>query len=97
MQFRFENPLFYWRGPAPFYFIRVPETQSKKIKLIANQITYGWGVIPASCRIGKTEFSTALFPKDGLYLIPVKNAVRFGENLEVDQLVKVTLRVGEGS
>lgn len=95
MQLSFENPMFYWRGPSPFYFIRVPEAQSKKIKAVSAQLTYGWGVIPVMVNINKLEFSTALFPKDGLYLVPIKNEVRFKLALELEQKVKVSLRLGD--
>lgn len=87
--------MFHWRGPSPFYFIRVPELQSKKIKTIAAQLTYGWGVIPVVVKVQNLEFSTALFPKDGVYLVPIKNEVRFKLKLELDQVVKVTLRLGD--
>jgi hypothetical protein len=95
VQLSFQNPLIYWRGPSPFHFIQVPEAQSKKIKTIAAQISYGWGVLPVMVKINKLEFSTALFPKDGVYLVPIKNEVRFKLALELDQEVKVTLRLGE--
>ena len=36
--------------------------------------TYGWGVIPVVARIGDVEFETSLFPKDGGYLLPLKDA-----------------------
>lgn len=83
-----------WRGPSPFYFVPVPELQSKKIKAIAAQLTYGWGVIPILGKIGKTDFSTALIPKDGVYFLPIKNAVRFAEKLEVDSEVSVSISLG---
>ena len=83
-----------WRGPSPFYFVPVPEVQSKKIKAIAAQLTYGWGVIPVLGKIGKTDFSTALIPKDGVYFLPIKNAVRFAESLEVGADVSVSISVG---
>ena len=83
-----------WRGPSPFYFVPVPELQSKKIKAIAAQLTYGWGVIPVLGKIGKTDFSTALIPKDGVYYLPIKNAVRFKEELEVGSEVSVSISVG---
>ena len=95
MKVSLEGKLFEWRGPSPFYFVQVPENQAKKIKLISKQLTYGWGVIPVAGRIGKTKFTTALIPKDGSYRVPIKNAVRFAENLELDQLVKVNLTFGE--
>jgi hypothetical protein len=61
---------------------------------MAAQLTYGWGVIPVLGKIGKTEFSTALIPKDGLYYLPIKNAVRFAEELEVGAEVTVSISVG---
>jgi hypothetical protein len=67
---------------------------SKKIKAMAAQLTYGWGVIPVLGKIGKTEFLTALIPKDGLYYLPIKNAVRFAENLEIGAEVTVSISVG---
>ena len=83
-----------WRGPAPFYFLPVPDTQSKKIKTVANQLSYGWGVLPVIAKIGKTEFATSLMPKDGVYLLPVRNQVRFAEKLELG--VEISVRVSLG-
>jgi hypothetical protein len=67
---------------------------SKKIKALAAQLTYGWGVIPVLGKIGKTDFSTALIPKDGLYYLPIKNVVRLAEKLEVDSEVSVSITLG---
>jgi len=83
-----------WRGPSPFYFIPIPEAQSKKIRILAAQLTYGWGVIPVTGKIGKTEFTTSLFPKDGLYYLPIKNQVRFAEEIEVGSEVSVQISLG---
>ena len=91
---KFKGAMIEWRGPSPFYFVPVPVVPSKKIKAMAAQLTYGWGVIPVLGKIGKTEFSTALIPKDGLYYLPIKNAVRFAENLEIGAEVTVSISVG---
>jgi len=56
-------------------------------------LTYGWGMIPVQVRIGQTEWKTALWPKDGLYVLPLKDAVRRAEGLEVGQIVQVWLEV----
>ncbi len=95
-EFIFTGALFEWRGPSPFYFIEIPAAQSAKIKERAAQLTYGWGVIPVIGIIGSTEFTTSLIPKNGLYLLPIKNVVRFGENLEVGQFVQAKLALGKG-
>jgi hypothetical protein len=91
---KFKGAIIEWRGPSPFYFVPVPDVPSKRIKAMAAQLTYGWGVIPVLGKIGKTQFSTALIPKDGLYYLPIKNAVRFAEKLEVGVEVSVSISVG---
>jgi hypothetical protein len=50
-------------------------------------------MIPVRARIGDTEWKTSLFPKDGGYIVPVKDAVRRPERLEVGQVVAVRLIV----
>ena len=87
----FSGKIFYWRGPSPFYFVTVPEEQSQAIKSVSKTVTYGWGVIPVNVTIGKTTFYTALFPKDGLYLVPIKASVRKQENLDLED--EITLRL----
>ncbi|MFM7014507.1 MAG: DUF1905 domain-containing protein [Actinomycetota bacterium] len=94
MKLSFESTMFEWRGPAPYYFIEIPAAQSTKIKSIARELTWGWGVIPVTGEIGGTKFTTALFPKNGNYLLPIKKAVRDKEKLEVSSTVRVKLTVG---
>ena len=91
MIIEFKGVIFYWRGPAPFLFVAVPEEPSREIKSISASITYGWGVIPVHVRIGKTEWKTSLFPKDGRYLVPIRKNVQKSENLEVDDSVTIRL------
>jgi hypothetical protein len=93
MALEFEGRVIEWRGPAPFYFVAIPEEESDDIKVLAKGIEY-WGQVPVTARIRNTEFSTALFPKDGRYLLPLKNAVRESAQIAVDQTVAVELRVG---
>ncbi len=91
MQLKFDGEVFEWRGPAPFFFVRVAEPQAKKIKQVSAQLTYGWGVIPCQVRIGKTTSTTSLFPKDGGYLVPIKNEIRLPEGVELGDKVKIEL------
>lgn len=94
MVIEFEGKIFYWRGPSPFLFVAVPEEPSLAIKAISARVTYGWGVIPVFVRIGKTEWKTSLFPKDGRYLVPIRMSVQKSENLDVDDNVVIRLEVG---
>ncbi len=82
-----------WRGPSPFYFAAVPEEQAADIRQVAAMATYGWGVIPVEARIGGTAFTTSLFPKDGGYLLPLKNAVRKPLGLAAGDEVSVRMTV----
>jgi hypothetical protein len=93
MDFEFSGEIWYWRGPAPFFFVTVPEEDSRGLKVISNSVTYGWGVIPVTVQIGGTQFKTSLFPKGDLYLVPIKVSVRKAENLEEGDTVTLRLIV----
>ncbi len=93
MIIEFNGNILFWRGPAPWYFVSVPEMQSLDLKAISGFVTYGWGVIPVHVRIGKTEWKTSLFPKDGRYLAPIRANVRDAENLAIGDEVAVRLEV----
>ncbi len=82
-----------WHGPAPFVFVPVPVDLSAEIKAISAYVTYGWGVIPVKVQIGDTEFSTSLFPRNGIYLVPVKAKVQQAENVNVGDVVNVRLEI----
>jgi hypothetical protein len=91
MDFRFTGQVIEWRGPAPFYFIEVPAKYSPEIKAIAADKSYGWGVLHAMVNIKDQTFKTALFPKQGIYLIPLKIAVRTPLGIDLGDTVKVEL------
>jgi hypothetical protein len=94
MDIEFSGEIWFWRGPAPWYFITVPAEQSDQLEAISAHVTYGWGVIPVQARIGKSRWKTSLFPKDGLYIVPVKASIRQAEGLNEGDVVAVQLIVG---
>ena len=93
MNIEFSGEIWVWRGPAPWYFITVPQEQSHDLEAISGFVTYGWGMIPVHVRIGKTGWKTSLWPKDGRYIVPIKASVRKAENLEEGDQVTVRLEV----
>ena len=93
MEIEFTGRIWFWKGPAPWFFVTVPEDHSRDLKAISSLVTYGWGVIPVHVRIGKTAYTTSLFPKDGLYLVPIKASVRKAENLAEGDNVTLRLEV----
>ena len=93
MDVAFSGEVWFWRGPAPFHFVTVPEEESLDIHDLAPQLTYGWGMIPVRARIGRTGWETALWPKDGRYIVPLKVAVRRAERVELGDVVEVHLAI----
>ncbi|MEV7405359.1 DUF1905 domain-containing protein [Streptomyces sp. NPDC091267] len=93
MRVEFIGRVVEWRGPSPFYFATVPEEQAADVREVAAAATYGWGVIPVEACIGDTVFKTSLFPRDGGYLLPLKNAVRKPQALSAGDDVAVKMTV----
>jgi len=93
LELEFSGEIWYWRGPSPFHYVTVPEHQSGEIRAVASMVSYGWGVIPVTARIGKTRWTTSLFPKDGAYLVPLKVVIRKAEHLELGDIVTVRLTI----
>jgi hypothetical protein len=87
----FEGEVIEWRGPAPFFFVAMSEDDSAELKEEARELIY-WGQVPVHAVLGETEFDTALFPKDGRYLVPLKDAVRKAEDVNEGDVVTVALR-----
>ena len=70
MELEFTGQVFEWRGPAPYHFVAVPEDDALVIQDVAAALTYGWGMIPGTLRIGETTWTTSLWPKDGSFVVP---------------------------
>jgi hypothetical protein len=87
----FDGEIIEWRGPAPYFFVAMSESDSAELKEAARSLIY-WGQVPVHAAIGDTEFATALFPRNGRYLVPLKDAVRKAEGLGEGQVVTVALR-----
>lgn len=94
MNIEFNGKIWYWRGPAPWYFVTVPEKECLELKAMSTFVTYGWGMIPATVRIGKTKYKTSLWPKDGAYIVPIKTSVRKAEKIDKGDTVMVRLEIG---
>jgi hypothetical protein len=89
----FEGEVIHWRGPSPYYFVGVPEPLCDDLRIASRDVSYGWGVIPVTVRIGGTTWTTSLFPKDGGYLVPLKDRVRAAEGIEQGDSIDLVLTV----
>jgi hypothetical protein len=95
MEWVFEGRVIEWRGPAPFFYVPMPPDDAEELKDFARSLIY-WGQVPVTATIGSSTFTTALFPRDGTYLVPLKVVVRWAERIELGDVVQVTLRVKLG-
>lgn len=80
--FRATAKVIHWRGPSPYFFAVLPVSVGTEIAKVAPALSYGWGAIAATITTQRLEWQTAIFPKDGTYIVPLKKAVR--EQLAVD-------------
>jgi hypothetical protein len=91
VELEFSGELWFWRGPAPWHFVTVPDEEAGAIEAVSGLATYGWGMIPVKATVGATTFKTSLWPKDETYIVPFKTAVRKAEDLELGDQVTVRL------
>jgi hypothetical protein len=93
MDLGFSGEVWFWRGPSPYHFVTVPDEECAALEAAAPIVSYGWGMIPVTAEIGGTRWTTSLFPKDGRYIVPLKDVVRRAEGLDVGDVVTVSLAV----
>lgn len=93
VELEFSGEIWYWRGPSPFHFVTVPEEESAALEAASALVSYGWGMIPVQARIGETSWRTSLFPKDERYVVPLKDAIRRAEKLELGDAITIRLDV----
>ena len=93
MEIEFSGELVEWRGPAPFHFVPLPPDEADLVDEVKADVVY-WGVVPVRARIGGTAFTTSMFPREDTWFLPVKDAVRRAEQLELGDVVDVRLQVG---
>lgn len=91
MQFAFDAQIIHWRGPAPYFYAPVPHAQAEEIRAASKLVSYGWGVIPVEAVVGGVSFTTSLFPRDGTYLLPLKDAVRKPTGITAGDVIHVVM------
>lgn len=93
MSLEFSGEIWFWKGPAPWYFVTVPAQECEAIKAVSGVATYGWGMIPVTVQVGNSRWTTSLFPKDESYIVPIKARIRTKEKLAEGDEVMVQLEI----
>ncbi len=89
----FETEVIYWRGPAPFFFAPLPAAVAAEVGRVARQVSYGWGMIPVEAELNGAHFTTALFPKNDTYCLPLKDAVRRKAVVTAGDVITIEMKV----
>lgn len=84
-----------WNGQGPWHFVYVSDKDSSLIKKISNaKRKVGFGFIPIEAEVGKTKWTTSLFPtKEGPYLLSIKASVRKSEGIFEGDMVNVKVKI----
>ncbi len=91
--YTFTTPLWEWDGKATWVFVSLPVEASDAIDSVLRPPKPGFGSIRVEVTIGSTTWRTSVFPdsKAGVYILPVKKAVREAEGVEIGDRVEVTV------
>ncbi|MEQ4209727.1 GNAT family N-acetyltransferase [Actinopolymorpha sp. B9G3] len=93
LEVEFSGEIFQWRGPAPYYFVAVPEEQSLQLKVATSGTSYHRGMLRVQARIGEVEWATSMWHKDGRYVLPIRDSVRKPKGLADGDTVTIHLTV----
>ena len=94
MQIAFNAELFPWEANPSFTFVALPPDDADAVD-DATSLVGGFGSVKVNVQIGKTAWSTSLFPSKemGTYVLPLKKAVRQAEGIEVGDTASITIEI----
>ncbi|MEW1705719.1 DUF1905 domain-containing protein [Microbacterium sp. NPDC089190] len=95
MLVQFDGVVFRWeaRSDSDWYFVALPAELSDDIRE-TQTFRRGFGGVRVDATIGSTSFRTSIFPQaGGVYVLPLKRAVRDAEGIEPGGTVMVDLAV----
>jgi hypothetical protein len=94
-RFTFTAEVWQYDGPGGWHFVSVPEADTDEIEEAFGHAAKGFGSLRVDVLIGKTTWSTSIFPdrKRGTYLLPVKKSVREAEHLAAGTQARVQMVV----
>lgn len=93
--FTFTSQVWVYPGPAVWYFVTLPKTQSQGIKRLYHGLTGGFGSLPVRVTIGAITWTTSIFPdmKVGAYMLPLKKKVRQQAGIGEGDRITYTIEV----
>jgi hypothetical protein len=89
LRYQFEAQMWADEGPGAWHFVTLPAEIIEEIKSVRS----GNAARRVEARIGGSSWSTALFPHDDSYVLPVKADVRRREAITVGDRVQASIEV----
>lgn len=95
-KYKLKSKLWIYSGAkTSWHFLTLPVKEAFEIKCLYSLQAKGWGSLPVSVTIGKTNWRTSIFPSKELdsYILPIKAEVRKKENLAEGDEVKFMIEL----
>ncbi|WP_091499603.1 DUF1905 domain-containing protein [Microbacterium sp. cf332] len=95
MELEFDAEVFRWETRTQdWYFAALPDEPSADLREIPR-MPRGFGAVRVRATIGGSTWETSIFPDAGrgVYVLPLKQAVRRAESIGADGVVHVQLQV----
>ncbi|MGH3862191.1 DUF1905 domain-containing protein [Actinokineospora sp.] len=99
MVVNFDAELWDWdaRRADSWTFVSLPADASEEIRAVTGP-RRGFGSVRVRVTVGATTWTTSVFPDSGrgVYVLPVKRAVRRAEKLDVGDVAAVSVELLDG-
>lgn len=99
MRYEFDAEVWRWAARVEEWaFVSLPREASEEIREYIGDLARGFGSVRVECRIDDgaraTVWRTSIFPGgDGVYVLPLKKAVRKAHDLAIGARTRVRLEV----
>lgn len=95
MRYRFTSELWEWAARENWFFVSLPVEASEEIAGLPFP-PHGFGSVPVRASVGSSHWSTSIFPgADGVYVLPIKRAVRAENGIERLDSVDVEVELAD--
>lgn len=84
-----------YAGKATWYFAVLPKRESAAIRALFGGLARGWGSLPVAATIGKTRWTTSIFPDSNVeaYVLPLKAEIREREKIRAGASVRLRIEI----
>ena len=94
MKYEFRGKVYRWPSNPAFFLVDMPKKYFKEIAEVGEVNRRGWGAVRVTAFIGRTSFTTSIFPdSSGAYSLPLKASVRKAEGIVEGSTVFVQLEL----